>query len=63
VEYHQGEKATGGHYITDVYHPGIVNWVRYNDATVHTVTTANLLRGEDRKLVPYLLYYRRADLK
>ena len=62
VEYHHGEKATGGHYITDVYHPGIVGWVRYDDANVTLVTNYNLLKSDDRKLTPYLLYYRRADL-
>jgi ubiquitin carboxyl-terminal hydrolase 10 len=62
VEYHHGDKATGGHYITDVYHPGIINWVRFNDATVQVVNNAQVLKSEDRKLIPYLLYYRRADL-
>ena len=62
VEYHHGDKANGGHYITDVYHPGVVGWVRYNDATVQSVNNAQVLKSDDKKLVPYLLYYRRADL-
>ena len=62
VEYHYGDKATGGHYITDVYHPGIVGWVRYDDANVRICNNQQVLRSDDKKLVPYLLYYRRADL-
>jgi len=62
VEYHQGDKANGGHYITDVYHPGIIGWVRYDDATVKVINNAQVLKSEDKKLIPYLLYYRRADL-
>lgn len=61
VEYHHGDKATGGHYITDVYHPGIVGWVRYDDSSVKVVNNAQVLKSEDRKLTPYLLYYRRTD--
>lgn len=62
VEYHHGERATGGHYITDVYHPGIVAWVRYDDAHVRVLNNAQVLKSDDRKLIPYLLYYRRCDL-
>lgn len=62
VEYHYGDKATGGHYITDVYHPGIISWVRYDDANVKIVNNTQVLKSDDKKLVPYLLYYRRADL-
>ena len=62
VEYHLGENALGGHYITDVYHPGIVSWVRYDDANVKVISTAQVLKSDDKKLIPYLLYYRRADL-
>ncbi|CAF0796641.1 unnamed protein product [Brachionus calyciflorus] len=62
VEYHYGDKATGGHYITDVYHPGIISWVRYDDANVKICNNYQVLKSDDKKLVPYLLYYRRADL-
>jgi ubiquitin carboxyl-terminal hydrolase 10 len=62
VEYHYGDKATGGHYTTDVYHPGIVGWVRYDDATVKVASNQQVLKSDDKKLVPYLLYYRRSDL-
>ena len=61
VEYHYGDKATGGHYITDVYHPGIIGWVRFDDAKVKVVNNLQVLKSEDKKLTPYLLYYRRAD--
>lgn len=61
VEYHHGDRATGGHYITDVYHPGIIGWVRYDDSKVRVVNNSHVLKSDDRKLVPYLLYYRRAD--
>ncbi len=62
VEYHYGDKATGGHYITDVYHPGIIGWVRYDDANVKVISNLDVLKSSERKLVPYLLYYRRSDL-
>ncbi len=61
VEYHYGDRASGGHYITDVYHPGIIGWVRYDDANVKVVSNSQVLKSEDKKLTPYLLYYRRAD--
>lgn len=61
VEYHHGDRATGGHYITDVYHPGIIGWVRYDDSKVRVVNNSHVLKSDDKKLVPYLLYYRRAD--
>jgi ubiquitin carboxyl-terminal hydrolase 10 len=62
VEYHHGDKANGGHYITDVYHPGIIGWVRYNDANVTIVGNPQVTKLDDKKLTPYLLYYRRVDL-
>ena len=62
VEYHHGDRANGGHYITDVYHPGIVGWVRYDDGIVKLVNNSQVLKSDDKKLIPYLLYYRRADL-
>jgi ubiquitin carboxyl-terminal hydrolase 10 len=62
VEYHQGERANGGHYITDVYHPGIIGWVRYDDANVKVVSNSDVLKSDNKKKIPYLLYYRRADL-
>ena len=62
VEYHFGDKASDGHYITDVYHPGIVGWVRFDDANVKVVSNPSISKVEDKKLTPYLLYYRRTDL-
>ena len=57
-----GDIASGGHYITDVYHPGIIAWVRFDDANVKIINTNQVLKTDDKKLIPYLLYYRRADL-
>jgi ubiquitin carboxyl-terminal hydrolase 10 len=61
VEYHQGERATDGHYITDVFHPGLQGWLRYDDANVHVVTSSQVMNCSAEKLTPYLLFYRRGD--
>ncbi len=62
VEYHQGERAIDGHYITDVFHPGLQGWIRYDDANVHVVTSSQVLNSSSvEKLMPYLLFYRRGD--
>ncbi|XP_065211966.1 ubiquitin carboxyl-terminal hydrolase 10-like isoform X2 [Planococcus citri] len=60
VVYHDGNEATKGHYITDVFHIGYGGWVRYDDARVWTVSENDVLRP-DLPRVPYLLYYRRCD--
>ncbi|CAF1176623.1 unnamed protein product [Adineta steineri] len=61
VEYHQGERATDGHYITDVFHPGLQGWLRYDDGNVHVVTSSQVMNSSAEKLTPYLLFYRRGD--
>jgi ubiquitin carboxyl-terminal hydrolase 10 len=61
VEYHQGERATDGHYITDVFHPGLQGWLRYDDGNVHVVTSSQVMNSSVEKLTPYLLFYRRGD--
>ncbi|CAF2393832.1 unnamed protein product [Rotaria sp. Silwood2] len=61
VEYHRGEHATDGHYITDVFHPGLQGWLRYDDADVHVVTSSQVMNSSNEKLTPYLLFYRRGD--
>ena len=56
VQYHHGDRATGGHYITDVYHPGIVGWVRYDDSNVKVVNNQQVLKSDDKKpFFPFLL--------
>lgn len=60
VVYHDGKEATKGHYITDVFHTGYLNWIRYDDSTVKRVTEKNVLHPHAPR-VPYLLYYRRSD--
>ena len=58
---HLGGRAVGGHYITDVFHPGVNGWVRCDDSNIHTVPLPKVLKFVAPK-VPYLLYYRRLDL-
>ncbi|XP_052816281.1 ubiquitin carboxyl-terminal hydrolase 10-like [Mya arenaria] len=61
VVYHHGKKSTGGgHYTTNVFHPGITGWVNFDDSNVKTVTVNQVLRYAPPR-VPYLLYYRRLD--
>ncbi|CAF1090935.1 unnamed protein product [Rotaria sordida] len=59
VEYHQGDHATKGHYITDVFHPGLQGWLRFDDGNVHVVTSHQVINSTADKLTPYLLFYRR----
>ncbi|UJR10689.1 hypothetical protein I4U23_014883 [Adineta vaga] len=59
VEYHQGDHATKGHYITDVFHPGLQGWVRFDDGNVQVVTSNQVINPTADKLMPYLLFYRR----
>jgi ubiquitin carboxyl-terminal hydrolase 10 len=59
VEYHQGDHATKGHYISDVFHPGLQGWVRFDDGNVHVVTSNQVINPTADKLTPYLLFYRR----
>ena len=61
VEYHQGDQVSQGHYITDVFHPGLQGWIRYDDANVHVVTSSQVINSNAEKLTPYLLFYRRGD--
>lgn len=60
VVYHDGKEASIGHYITDVYHTGYLNWIRYDDSTVKRVSEKSVLHPHMPR-VPYLLYYRRND--
>jgi ubiquitin carboxyl-terminal hydrolase 10 len=59
VEYHQGDQAIKGHYITDVFHPGLQGWVRFDDGNVQVVTSNQVINPIADKLTPYLLFYRR----
>ncbi|CAF1659344.1 unnamed protein product [Adineta ricciae] len=59
VEYHQGDHATKGHYITDVFHPGLQGWLRCDDGNVQVVTSNQVVNPAADKLTPYLLFYRR----
>lgn len=60
VVYHDGKEASKGHYITDVFHIGYNNWLRFDDSSVKPVSEHNVLRPRAPR-VPYLLYYRRCD--
>jgi ubiquitin carboxyl-terminal hydrolase 10 len=59
VEYHQGDHATKGHYITDVFHPGLQGWLRFDDGNVQVVSSTQVINPTADKLTPYLLFYRR----
>ena len=61
VEYHQGDQASKGHYITDVFHPGLQGWIRCDDGNVHVITSNQVINSPSDKLTPYLLFYRRGD--
>lgn len=37
VVYHHGEKSTGGHYTTDVFHIGLSSWLRMDDQSIKQV--------------------------
>lgn len=60
VVYHDGKEAVKGHYLTDVYHFGYNNWIRYDDTIVKPVTEHHVLHPRAPR-IPYLLYYRRCD--
>ncbi|KAK2722781.1 hypothetical protein QYM36_003096 [Artemia franciscana] len=55
--YHDGKEATKGHYMADVYHPGLQRWIRYDDAAIKMVDEKTLLRHSPPR-VPYLLFYK-----
>ena len=58
---HVGMRAIGGHYTTDVFYQAIGEWLHYDDNHVHAVSMPQVFKFRSPK-VPYLLYYRRADL-
>lgn len=60
VVYHEGKEASKGHYVTDAYHVGYASWVRYDDASVKSVSEDVVLKPQGTR-VPYLLFYRRSD--
>lgn len=60
VVYHDGKEASKGHYVTDVFHIGYSNWIRYDDSTVKPISEHIVLHPRSPR-VPYLLYYRRYD--
>lgn len=60
VVYHSGEKTTGGHYHTDVYHTGERCWLRFDDDSVKKISIEKVFEPK-QQCVPYLLYYKRSD--
>lgn len=61
VVYHHGEKSTGGHYTTDVFHIGLSSWLRMDDQSIKQVKNNDVTRHHPSRTA-YLLYYRRTDL-
>jgi ubiquitin carboxyl-terminal hydrolase 10 len=60
VVYHDGKEATKGHYVTEVKHDGVGQWLRFDDSIVRTVGDGQLFKYNLPRM-PYLLMYRRAD--
>ncbi|KAK2166661.1 hypothetical protein LSH36_37g14022 [Paralvinella palmiformis] len=58
---HIGVRSAGGHYVADIYHQSLGEWVHYDDNIVHVVSLPQVFKFRHPR-VPYLLYYRRADL-
>lgn len=64
VVYHNGTEVVNGHYLTDVYHLGLNQWLRCDDSTIKLISLSKVLESSDREngnLVPYLIFYRRYD--
>ncbi|KAI2797614.1 Ubiquitin carboxyl-terminal hydrolase 10 [Blomia tropicalis] len=64
VMYHNGAESMKGHYITDVYHLGLNQWLRCDDASIKVISLSQVLSNGDcgnHNMVPYLLFYRRQD--
>ena len=55
-----GKEASGGHYITDVFHTGLNTWMRMDDSNVRFIKAHQVVKPQS-SLTPYLLFYRRND--
>jgi len=51
---HRGERASGGHYVTDAYDALTGEWKNYNDESVRTVSEDQALRDQSSS---YLCFY------
>lgn len=60
VVYHNGQEATKGHYVTDLYHTGLASWLRCDDSQVRVLPESIVLSHAANSL-PYILFYRRGD--
>jgi len=58
VVYHSGMKTTGGHYWTNVFHPGVHSWVHFDDNCITPIPAAEVFTFKS-PAVPYLLYYKK----
>lgn len=47
--------------MTDVFHNGYRNWMRFDDGSVTPVSEHDVLHPRSPR-VPYLLYYSRCDM-
>lgn len=61
VEYHLGDEAIKGHYLTDVFHPRLQGWLRHDDAKITIIGSNQVTNPSQEKLTPYLLFYRRDE--
>ncbi|XP_071479256.1 ubiquitin carboxyl-terminal hydrolase 10-A-like [Diadema antillarum] len=61
VVYHTGKEASGGHYITDLYHVGTSGWLRCDDSIIKSIKPVQVTKPQST-YIPYLLFYRRRDL-
>ena len=47
IVYHvTGLESTKGHYVTNAYHPGFRQWLRYDDSTVSAVAKTAVMQPE-----------------
>lgn len=63
VVYHDGADAYKGHYLSDVYHLGLNQWVRCDDATLKVISINKIVSDNqcNSNMKPYMLFYRRQD--
>lgn len=73
IIHHCGRSNTSGHYLCDVFHPGLPGWVRCDDKVVKPIHSREVLISASgngagvrncymqNDLTPYILFYRQQD--
>ena len=57
---HHGQRAVGGHYSTDYYHPAVNSWIRADDGLIRVLSQHEVMQLLPQ-CMPYLLFYRRLE--